>query len=97
MSVLTCYWSLVHRLTYRLQPRTIEIERLLGLDKDVLEQGIAWPMIHVYDPADPHRVIKSWPIAEHYDPTPAFPVVSRISSLSKAITCGSDTIMTACR
>ena len=80
---VTCILQLMFRTSYSyldLQPRTIEVERLLGVDKDVLENGIAWSIIKLYDTADPYRVVKSWPIAEQVDPTPSFPIVSKISA-----------------
>ncbi|KAH8110160.1 FAD binding domain-containing protein [Phellopilus nigrolimitatus] len=55
-------------------PRTLEIEHFLGVADDVRKAGMGMPTMHVFDPKDPYRVIKSQAMVEHVEETPAFPV-----------------------
>ncbi|KAH8110165.1 FAD binding domain-containing protein [Phellopilus nigrolimitatus] len=55
-------------------PRTLEIEHFLGVADDVRKAGMGMPTMHVFDPNDPYRVIKSQAMVEHVEETPAFPV-----------------------
>ena len=68
--------ELICKLNDTMKPRTLEIEHFLGIDGDVLQDSVAVPTIYVYDPNNPYRVARSMPIADHLEPTPAFPTVS---------------------
>lgn len=76
-------------ITYRLQPRTLEIEHFLGVADEVKKVAARGPVLHVHDPKDPYKIIKSISIVEQVDTTPAFPEVRgrswlRVSSWSMA-------------
>ncbi|KAI5116216.1 hypothetical protein M0805_006767 [Coniferiporia weirii] len=63
-----------------LQPRTLEIEHFLGVADDVRKDGAGWPItIHIFDPNDPYRIIKSSIVSESVEPSPAFPVTEGLS------------------
>ncbi|KAH8110134.1 FAD binding domain-containing protein [Phellopilus nigrolimitatus] len=55
-------------------PRTLEIEHFLGVADDVRKAGIGMPIRHTIDPNDPYRIIRSKPMVEDVEETPAFPI-----------------------
>ncbi|KAH8112572.1 FAD binding domain-containing protein [Phellopilus nigrolimitatus] len=55
-------------------PRTLEIEHFLGVADDVRKAGFAVPNIHIFDPNDPYRIIKSQALVEEVEETPDFPI-----------------------
>ncbi|EJC99069.1 uncharacterized protein FOMMEDRAFT_170810 [Fomitiporia mediterranea MF3/22] len=57
-----------------IMPRTLEIEHFLGAGDEVRRTGAYPPMIHIFDPKDPYRIIQSSKMMEDIEPTPAFPI-----------------------
>ncbi|KAI5121033.1 hypothetical protein M0805_008609 [Coniferiporia weirii] len=64
-----------------IMPRILEIEHFLGVADDVRNAGAAsWPItLHIFDPNDPYRIIKSSILSDSVEPTPAFPVTEGLS------------------
>lgn len=60
------------------QPRTLEVEHILGVGADVKKAAARSPYFQVHDPADPHRIIKEVKVSEEIEATPAFPEVGLI-------------------
>ncbi|KAL5508462.1 hypothetical protein ACEPAH_6081 [Sanghuangporus vaninii] len=56
--------------------RIQEIEYFLGVLSDVQAVGMPPPMMLIYDPEDPYKVMRKTSKAEHVDPTPQFPFSS---------------------
>ncbi|EKM55693.1 uncharacterized protein PHACADRAFT_256501 [Phanerochaete carnosa HHB-10118-sp] len=54
-------------------PRTLEIEHFLGVADDVKKAAARSPVLHMHDPKDPYKVVKSMNVMEQLDPTPTFP------------------------
>ncbi|EJD01753.1 uncharacterized protein FOMMEDRAFT_126912 [Fomitiporia mediterranea MF3/22] len=58
--------------------RTLEVELFLGVGNDVLNTGFDAPIMQIHDPKDPYRIVKTFPMLEKIDPTPAFPVTRAV-------------------
>ena len=58
-----------------IQPRTLEIEHILGVSNDIRNAAAEMPILKFHDPKNPYSVIKSSKMVEEVEPTPAFPVV----------------------
>ncbi|THH09795.1 hypothetical protein EW145_g1753 [Phellinidium pouzarii] len=61
-----------------IMPRTLEIEHFLGVYDDVQKAGVNTPTLHVFDPNDPYRIMKSAELIEHVEPTPTFPITKGV-------------------
>ncbi|EJC99072.1 uncharacterized protein FOMMEDRAFT_113673 [Fomitiporia mediterranea MF3/22] len=57
-----------------IMPRTIEIEQFLGVSDEVCKLAAGPPMIHMFDPKDPYRIIQSSKLVVDVEPNPAFPI-----------------------
>ncbi|KAI5119305.1 hypothetical protein M0805_008220 [Coniferiporia weirii] len=58
--------------------RMQEIEHFLGTYPDVLAQSTPAIILHYYDPENPHRLLKSVPMAEPMEAQPGFPISTPI-------------------
>ena len=58
------------------QPRTLELEHFLGgIDAEVAEAGYEIPMMRVFDPKEPTKIMMKAPFRPPLDPTPSMPEV----------------------
>ncbi|KAI5117951.1 hypothetical protein M0805_004716 [Coniferiporia weirii] len=61
-----------------IQARIAELHYILGTLSDVKALGTVHPPVKYYDPADPHKVLKSMPMSEAAPETPAFPITKSL-------------------
>ena len=59
------------------QPRTLEVYNYLGVAEDILEKGLSVKKMNVYKLPEGKEILKSFPLAQVYLPTPSVPFVSR--------------------
>ncbi|EJC98969.1 uncharacterized protein FOMMEDRAFT_113569 [Fomitiporia mediterranea MF3/22] len=58
-------------------PRTLEIEHFLGTD-EVHKTGASLATIHIFDPKDPYRIIRSSRTMQDIESTPACPITRSV-------------------
>ncbi|KAI5117284.1 hypothetical protein M0805_009180, partial [Coniferiporia weirii] len=58
--------------------RIQEVHHFLGTYPEILAQSTSALIIHHYDPENPHRVLKSTPMAEPMEAQPGFPISTPI-------------------
>ncbi|KAH9479253.1 Flavin-dependent monooxygenase [Psilocybe cubensis] len=61
-----------------LQPRSLELHKILGTLPDILNAGTDLPMMTVYDPADGTKVIKTTILVPQTEATPQLPLINPV-------------------